>query len=137
MMDDEEKEAVETAENPVVENHEDETEEIEDALHAPAATEKTANEAFKSFGKATEPSEIAKTMLEIGKGKNPQIGAIAFLHADEEEALEGYEKALAFFTEDPAAKDMILSIIDDERRHENMLKQLFGMYAAVPTDKEE
>ena len=134
-MEDEQPKETENTPNPVVAVRHEAEKGISEALQAPAATEKTASEAFKSFGKP-KPSKIAEAMLEIGKGKKPQIGAIAFLHADEEDAVEGYEKALAFFKGDIYATNMILSIIDDEQRHERNLCQLFGMYAAVPSDGE-
>ncbi len=128
-------EKIEETANPVAEERHEGDEKTEEALKAPAATEETAKAAFDSLG-GGEPSETAKVMLEIGKGKKPQIGAIAFLHTDEEEAVEGYEKALAFFKGDPYATGLILGIIDDEKRHERDLRQLFGMYASIPDEGE-
>ena len=118
------------SENPVLHESREAQEETKEALgkEAPEGV-RTAKEAFASFGKS-DLTETAKRMLEIGKGENPQVGALAFLHADEEEAIDGYRKALPFFKGDEYSTAALLEIIRDEERHERMLKELFGRYVA-------
>lgn len=118
------------AKNPVLHETDEAREETRKALGKEAPENvRTAKEAFASFGKS-DLTETAKRMLEIGKGENPQVGALAFLHSDEEEAIDGYRKALPFFKGDEYSTAALLEIIRDEERHERTLKELFGRYVA-------
>lgn len=121
-------------ENPIAHEERESREDVSEALRKSAPEIATAKEAFKSFGKA-DMTETAERMLEIGRGDRPQIGALAFLHSDEEEAIEGYLKALPFFKGDDYGTSVLLNIIEDERRHERDLKELFGRYAAAEGEK--
>lgn len=98
---------------------------------------KTALEAFKKLDVKTETGKkTADDMINKGK-ESPQCGALAFLHRDEDEAIDGYEKALEYFKEDTESLWKIHGIILDEMRHKVILKEIWAKYAIKDENEEK
>lgn len=100
--------------------------------------EMTAKEAFERFQAPTNEvgEATAKQIVEKAK-ESPQAGAIAFLHKDEDEAIDGYLKVQVLFKDCPRALEVFHSIIQDEIRHKKMLQELASAYIIEDKDNQE
>lgn len=91
------------------------------------------NEAKQTFEKFSKPDEEvgeegAEKILKMGKD-DPITGVLAFLHKDEDEAIEGYKKALPLFGADSESQRILIAIIEDEERHKRDLQNILAKYA--------
>ena len=91
------------------------------------------NEAKQTFEKFSKPDEEvgeegAEKILKMGKD-DPITGVLAFLHKDEDEAIEGYKKALPLFGADSESQRILIAIIEDEERHKRYLQNILAKYA--------
>lgn len=93
-----------------------------------------AKKSFEQFSKPDESAgkETAEKMVE--EGETEESGILAALLKDEEEAIAGYEKALSHFS--GKAADEINGIINDEKRHSEILKGLWGKSALEAEESE-
>lgn len=74
-------------------------------------------------------SNVAINSVKCGKDKNPLIEFITALISDENEAIEGYDKAILFVANsqtDRNALNVLNEIKNDEIRHIKMLKELLN-----------